>query len=341
MPIPSQIISNRSFNLWPSWHIVYEWEDEIASRLSLEIVNRQDLNKKYLQWLKMKTKQETLLEKNLNYFESDLIPSISKYSYCFEMAPRFDLHISNFRNTIPIFVDYWDRENVSLTKEAYEKCPFLLVTSLEVINFFKAHNFKNRLIHFPISLPSKYRISPDQTFEKKYDIVLVGRQNAVLLSFLQRYVNQNPEIEFIQAFQEGGEIYCSSNKSGRMGKCHSREAYMSLLRATRVAFYSTPGIDGGEQRTNGFNPVTPRFLEILSAGCHVIARYPKNLETEFFNLKAICPAINTYSEFVTQLHDALLQPPPAQRNSEYLENHYTSRRIASFKSPSSGLPYTS
>ncbi len=49
-------------------------------------------------------------------------------------------------------------------------------------------------------------------------------------------------------------------------------SYINLLRASKISFYSTPGIDGGEKRTGGFNPVTPRYLELLSAQCQLLGK---------------------------------------------------------------------
>ena len=51
----------------------------------------------------------------------------------------------------------------------------------------------------------------------------------------------------------------------------SRDGYLDSMKKSRIALYATPGIDGGEKRTNGFSQVTPRFLEMVASGCNIIA----------------------------------------------------------------------
>jgi len=124
-----------------------------------------------------------------------------------------------------------------------------------------------------------------------------------------------------------GALNYISNKRGKIEGLEGRASYVGLLQSAKVAFYATPGIDGGEARTGGFNPVTPRLFEILAAGCHVVARYPDNDDTRFYGLQAICPSTDTYDQFVATLDRALGAPPPVARNSAYLQGHYTSARV--------------
>ena len=60
--------------------------------------------------------------------------------------------------------------------------------------------------------------------------------------------------------EANGEFIYVLNKKGPLGKFDSREEYIQLLRASKIAFYKTPRIDGDERHTGGFNPVTPRLL---------------------------------------------------------------------------------
>jgi hypothetical protein len=102
---------------------------------------------------------------------------------------------------------------------------------------------------------------------------------------------------------------------------------MNLLRSSKISFYSTPGIDGGEIRTGGFNPVTPRYLELLSAQCLLLGKYPANEETNFYELEKVCPNIISYNHFELTLLKYLNQTDIAfEEYNVILEKHYTSCR---------------
>lgn len=320
----SNILSDRHYNHQPSWQIVYEWENEIAQALHLTITSTP---KNKLLGGCLKQKEHRLLNNRFtDYIDAFFTPSTFNSLY-FELYTRRNKGFYNNNRTIPIIVDYWNNNSTQKTKNNYQNCPAVLVTSLEVLNYFKTYKINERLIHFPMSLPSKFLLKPDTVFDKKYDIVLAGRANPVLLNYLKEFEQQHPEIEYLYQIMHKGSLYYSSNQRGIIGKFDTREEYLQLIRASRVSFYATPGIDGGEQRTGSFNPVTPRFFELLSAGCNIIARYPENADTHFFELPAICPSINTYDDFKEQLQTALNNPSPVARNADYLTKQYTSCRI--------------
>lgn len=46
-----RILSDRHYQTWPSWHIVYEWEDEISQILQIPIAKSP--NNKYLKKLNL------------------------------------------------------------------------------------------------------------------------------------------------------------------------------------------------------------------------------------------------------------------------------------------------
>lgn len=326
----TRILSDRHYQTWPSWHIVYEWENEISKCLNLPIINspikknRDTYNFLYRKFISIDNK---IFKGKINELLYETVNYTLELSLYFEMHPTLRENFSNNKKTIPVIVDFWGKSNIESFKKIYRKCPYLLITSLEVLNFLKENHIGNKLLHFPMSLPSIYKLEPDMLFEKKYDIILAGRTNSVLWNYLKQYEVQHPEIEYLHQIQKNGEIYYTSNKSGIIGKVQTRKEYINLIRKGRVSFYATPGIDGGEKRTNGFNPVTPRFFELLSAGCHIIARYPKNIETDYYQLGSICPSINSYDAFHDQLNTALKSIQPIKKNSQYLLEHYTSTRI--------------
>jgi hypothetical protein len=154
-----------------------------------------------------------------------------------------------------------------------------------------------------------------------------------LMDFLYTYEKDHPEIEYLYQDKADakGVFHYVSNKAGVLPGTNDRAEYVALLRSARIGFYSTPGIDGGAWRTGGFDPVTPRLFELLAAGCHVIARYPDNADTDFYRMKDLCPSVDTYEAFRERLEVALRSEPPMATNSAYLEQHYTSNRIALLK----------
>ena len=171
-----------------------------------------------------------------------------------------------FGNT-PIYLNFTRRTEIAKP---------LLIPDIEALNYLKANNCPIRLFHFPLSLPDKYKLASDATFSKVYDIIMPGRINIVLWHYLQDYLIEHPEIEFLHLVQIDGKHFYNSNKSGIVGESENRQTYLNLLRSSKVAFYSTPGMDGGIERTGGFNPVTPRFLENcigwLSSYCEVYTK---------------------------------------------------------------------
>lgn len=309
----------------PSWQLIHEWEDELAARTRLPLQDS---------W-ERRLLNENIVARSLVKIPGafgvlqrcDALMAKGTKSLYFAMSPQRKSSFSARANVIPIIVDFWKSVDLGAFYRTYRNCPMVLITSREAYDFLRSRGCPLNLYHFPLSLPDKYRTTPAQQFEKKYDVLIAGRSNPVLLDYMQRYEKEHPDVEYVyQAAKDGNYGYCS-NRSGMLGAFNDRQSYMALLRASRVGFYSTPGIDGGEKRTGGFNPVTPRLFELLAAGCHVVARYPDNADTQFYELNALCPSVTSYGEFAERLQTALGSPPPVDRHHQYLQKHYTSARV--------------
>lgn len=327
--LPSNIYSDREFQTWPSWQVVYEWEDILAEKLNLKILNSQKacITTAFFDRAIAHLSRRLNLSRETVFSRVDALTLKKKFLY-FSMNPRSSFDFSTSKHSIPIIIDFWKDTNLDAFYKSYRNCKYILISSLEVFDFLKKNQCSLNIYHFPLSLPDQYRITNHSVFNKKYDVVLVGRRNLVLWEYLQKYEKEHPSIEYLYQEQINEELYYVSNKTGVVGKFHSRESYFELLKSARISFYSTPGIDGGEARTGGFNPITPRLFEILAAGCHLIARYPQNEETTYFQLNNLCPSIDSYFLFEQELGRALSEKsPPIQRNVEYLDKHYTSKRI--------------
>lgn len=320
------IYTNRHFQSWPSWQIVYEWEDILAERLDIP-VKESPCNKNF--GYKILNK----ISKSITEFDySGIIQNLKftdKYFLCFEMSPKKQFSFSNHRNSVPIIIDFWKNYDIKTFIKYYKKCSTVFISSLEVLNYLKINKCTLNLKYFPLSLPDIYKLEPEKVFEKQYDVVIPGRANIVLWEYLKLFEKKYPEIKYAYQKNQNGKLYYVNNNNETIGNFQSRESYFKLLKLAKVCFYSTPGIDGGEKRTGGFNPITPRFLESLAAGCHVIARYVENEDSEFYQLHNICSPVNSYKEFEKQLIEAIYETEsPVKRNASYLKNHYTSSRIS-------------
>lgn len=326
-----RIFSDRHYQNWPSWHIVFEWEDQLAATCQIPVTKSPT---RFLWQHKWQSYDNRKFGGRFHRWAHALNPlpgaftRLKPYSLYFEMAPRLYPAFSNHAHTLPVLIDFWQKEAIPAIATQYKLCRYVLVTNAEVLQALQPYFKAGQLVHFPMSLPDKYRLSPDKTFNKQYDLVMSGRTNPVLWNYLQEFISSYPDLEYLKQQEKHGKLHYISNKRGWIGEFQSREAYSELLAASKITFYATPGIDGGEARTAGFNPLTPRFFEMLAAGCHVIARYPETVETNYYQMKSVCAPVTDYESFKNQLLQALNAPAPIARNSEYLEQHYTSSRLA-------------
>ena len=88
---------------------------------------------------------------------------------------------------------------------------------------------------------------------------------------------------------------------------------------------------GTREGHKNFNHVTPRFLEMIAAGCHVLCRYMPNADTEYFELSRFCPSIESYEQFEKLMNKALKESIPIDQYKQYLKKHYTSVRAQQLK----------
>lgn len=310
------ILSKRSYETWPSYDLIYEWENQIASFMRLKSDKKYD---------------------RIN--NSKIIPNfVKKYiqnknlALYFEMSPNIDYNNKNQSNYIPWIVDFFlKKEQLNLFYQQYKHCPLVIISSKEAFEFLKSNNCPLNYIHIPLSISDKYTIHPLTKFKKKYDLVLVGRQNPILQGFVEQYAKENRNFYYVYRKLEGNKFLYYTSKGEFIGDINTREKYINLLKQAKCGLYSTPGIDGGEIRTNGFNQVTPRFLELLACGCHIIARYQRNQDTDFYCLNKFSENIKSYDEFRLQMDFGINNQVDMKFYSEYLKAHYTSQRIIDLK----------
>lgn len=314
----NQIITQRGYQAWPSWDLVYEWEDILKSELQLDFYfDSKFMNNKYVKRIPI---LGNMYQTNQNAF-------------MFEMSAMRVNDRNNRPNITPCIIDFFLRNKEQLQNfyKHYDRHYFVLVSSKEVYEFLKSVDCPLNIEHLPLSISDKYKITSDTVIEKKYDLVLTGRLNgnSIFLDFTKRYAETHPDFRYVfrkQANPTSTVFPYFTSDGEELGDICTREKYVQLIRSSKVGLYTTPGLDGGEKRTNGFNQVTPRFLEYIAAQCHVMARYPHNADTDFYELPRFCKSVETYDEFCYLMDYYRREPVDTNIYSQYLERHYTSKR---------------
>jgi hypothetical protein len=322
------IHTDRHFERRSFYEIVYEWEDELAEALHLPIVHHN--HKFYNKELAVKVLNKWHLYRPFQLADK-LLESKGKVLY-FDMGPRFTFSTTTSSNIIPLIIDFWKSYDVKRFNRVYRNCRVVYISSLEVYQYLKTHGCTVPIHLLPLSLPDKYKISTNEPYKKEIDIISVGRSNPVLAEFLEKLVIKFPYIKYLVQVTEKGRTYFKGNTADTHASTDTRASYIELIKLAKIAFYSTPGIDGGEKRTGGFNPVTPRLFELLYAGCYLVGRYPKTEETDFFRLPEICPSVEHYDQFENIILSYLSeQKQPLEKNDLFLRPHYTSQRAIEIK----------
>lgn len=304
-----QIVSNRKIDFHPATNLVYEWEDDMCKYFDVPLFyNHPWKNKRYSKYLPF----------ILNWLQT------SKPAFAYEMS-TYRHNGNNKRNLVPCIIDFYLRKpwQVYAWYAQYWRNPVICVSSREVYHYLHEEMGLRKIEHLPLSLSDRYRITGNTQFKKKYDILLAGRQNKVLKDWFARYLETHPDTTFIRRDMIGGKPAYIDQAGQCVSDTDSREIYMHLIQQVRACLYATPGMDGGRS-TNGFNQVTPRFLEIIAAGCQPLMRYPKNADTAFYQLGDFCPNIETYGQFEVAFDKARRQPVDMEYYATYMERHYTS-----------------
>ncbi len=310
-----QILTHRTRSKGRDYGIVNEWEDVFAEQMQVPLF--------YDDW---KRRDKTIFWKfpKLASFFQTRIPS-----FTYVMLPLASPHGNNKRNIIPCMIDFFCKEKDELQQfyGRYDKNPLVLISSREAYDYLVSVKCPLHIRHLALSISDKYRIDGSTIFEKHYDVVMLGRQDKVLKAYLERYREKHPKMTYVYGIKDGNKFSYRDSNGNDIGCLASREDYMAMMRMSRVGLYATPGMDGGREHTNGFNQVTPRFLEYLVSGCHVIARYPQNPDTAFYEMDKMSTNVNNYEQFEAAMDKARFSDVDMSFYSEYLMKHYTSERV--------------
>ncbi len=302
------IITQRKTEKSSSYDLVYEWEDVLSSELGLKMIDESGLRQN--RWVRR--------------FRVSSLATTNKNAFVFKMGP-FGHSGLNKPNIVPYIIDFYlDENQLDWFYKTYNKHKVVFISSKEAYDYLCEHHCPLPIAHLPLSISDKYHIDVTSQYEKKYDLVLMGRQNPVLMDFLEEYVKNHPDFLYAYRVEENGHYYYHTSKGMLIGDIINRDDYIALMRQARVCLYATPGLDGGEERTKGFNQVTPRFLEYLSCLCHVLARYPANSDTDYFEINKFCESVESYEQFEKVMDDYLCKKVDVGFYSNYLQHHYTS-----------------
>lgn len=304
-----QIVTNRNIDPHHANDLVYEWEDDLCQYFGTTLFsNHKWKNERYSKFIPFV----------LNFLQTN------ESAFTYEMC-TYRHNGNNKPNIIPCIIDFYIRDpwQVKFWYMQYWRNPAICVSSREVYKYLTEDLNLKKIYHLPLSLSDRYRINEHTRFEKDYDLIFAGRQNRVLRGYLQQYMESHPGITYIsRESQNGQSVYVDQS-----GKCicanDSREIYMQMMRRARICLYSTAGMEGRHQ-TNGFNQVTPRFLEIIASGCHPLMRYPINPDTQYFELSSFVPHIDSYEQFESLMDIARKQPVDMKKHADYMQSHYTS-----------------
>lgn len=319
-----KIMENACNNKKYCFDIVYEWEDILAKGLGIDIITRSAV-------------EFSFDEKCRKIYEFIHIPLYRLFNLfdrkrgnavvMFDVSTKRQDGIYNHKKYIPCLVDFFlDEKSYPLFLKAYSRNRIVLVSSREVYEYLQAKKCPLNIYHFPLSLPDDFQ--PIDNIQKKYDLVMFARQNPLLVEYIDQYEKEHPDFILVRRkYEDGHYIYYMSSTGEVVSICDTREEYIDLVRSSRIAVYTTPGMDGTRADANGWNQITPHFLEEVAGMCHIIARYPKNADTEWYEVDKICKCVESYEEFAHMIDRYKKEEVDTKKYREYLKKHYTTKRV--------------
>lgn len=316
------ILSQRAYTNYPSFKIVYEWEDILAKGLNVPILQEGSFKFKFFR----------------RFEKYGLVELYHSLVHKHDLKLRFVMQAKKEKqcaldcNTIPVIIDFWlEEKDLESFYAAYKHCPLVLVTSAEVVEFLKKYNCPLPIEHWPLSYPDIYKMDVAEMKEKIYDFCIFGRPNPFFIRLLDEYCAKHPDFTYIHS--EGTEKQRSFvDHTGKVIMVDTgRKSYLNMISKTKISCYTTPGIDESKTITGRFNQVTPRLFEMLTNGCSVIGHYPDNADTRYYELSSIIPNVDIYDEFEYALNVLRAKPLDFSKIAAYMERHYTSTRVDMLK----------
>lgn len=299
LPHIARIVSNRDCSNWPSWLMVYEWEDILSQTLSANIAPLSD-------WVKL----------------SDNCHNVNGYDLCFiQLANNLERFIGKPR-FLPVIMDLWENDIEPFMQHSVH-FELLFVTSFKAFTMLREHGC-SKVVYLPYSFPDQYL--SDSLPPKDVDIIQFGRTNPVLDGYMSRLLQRYPHLNYVTTVQHDGKIHFHSSQHGLLEASDTRQKFMTMLGRSTISLVSTAGMDGSRD-TGGFDPVSPRFYESVAGYCRLIGRFPHNEEFVFLGFEQIAERVESYYQFEALVLNYLGRP--FDRLAEYqelLKRHTTSTR---------------
>lgn len=295
--------------------IIYEWEDVIINRMGLSIVGR-NIFQKIANFCGIRT--------------SLVCPFINTFR--FVGNGRHSDAPMNSKHIVPCIIDFFEqKEQLPEFYTKHSKNPLVLLSSPFDYEYLKRNNCPLNIGLFAYSIADKYGFE-NMNIEKKYDIVLTGRQDPLLYSFFKEYILKHPNVTYVKRGQslenddKKDQPYYLNGKE-IISDLTTRDDFMRLQAQGRVTLY---GVQGYDNRTKDFFHMTPHFLEIIASGSHVLARYPtdeRGVDARFYEFDKFSPSIECYDEFEKAMDIALQTDVDRKMYFQYLQKHFTSTRV--------------
>ena len=309
--------SNRGQNY--AQPIIYEWEDDMSRDLNSLVIPIPFFYK---------------ILNRLNIHTAILTPC--KETFRFVINGHDDDEPMNSKHIIPCIIDFFEKKDTLPDfYRKHSKNKIVLVSSPFDYQYLKENGCPLNIGLFAYSLSDRYAITNNRE-EKKYDVVLTGRQDPLLYSFFKKYVQKHPIITYVKR----GEGLENDNKKTKayylngkyyIGDIETREDFIKLQAQGRATLY---GVQGYDENTKDFYHMTPHFLEIIACCSHVLAHYPSGkdgIDAEYYEFDKFSPSIETYEEFERRMDIALTTDVDIEMYSAYLQKHYTSTRVKELK----------
>lgn len=309
-------ISERLHQHWPSYFVVYEWEDVFAQNgIKIKCQSRLSafINKVMNKVFKGKLNNGKVKYFRYNKKQVDFVWVMNAASY-----KKFAK-----KGYVPIFLDF----AVNMVDEicqATKYLPFYFVTCLDIYNILKSKGSEN-VYYIPLSISDKY--FTESVPEKSVDVIQFGRKNSILHEYMMRYCNDHPQVEYVYQSGDGSLTYESTTR-GNIGRFDKRKDYFDLMASCRVSLVSSPGKDSSRD-FGGIDFITPRFYESAINYCYMLGRYTENEESKLIGIDKVCPHIESYDEFEKNM-DMYLKDKDFSKTYEYKEfikNNVTSKRL--------------
>lgn len=109
------VFTDRHYQDWPSWHIVYEWEDELSHALHLPLKNSPE-GSKHVLYNMFKHIDHKVFNGGVGRMIADWGHRDKGCCLYFEMCAKRYKSFSNSRRTIPVIIDFWDKEGIERFK---------------------------------------------------------------------------------------------------------------------------------------------------------------------------------------------------------------------------------